>query len=234
MTTSENESLIVDVFWSMRSPYCYLALDRILEMQSIYNVQMNFRPVYPIAIRDTAFFTGISKYMAYRIPYQGLDTLRSANFHNMPYAYPTPDPVAQEPNFGPVKPFEEQVNIQKLTRTAVAVAETGQGWAYLNQVSRMMWTGTVKDWDKGTHLRDAIERAGIDADALIDEVMNKNSEKYDQLIEANQELQKRNLSGHTGVPLFDFNGEPFFGQDRMDQLLFRLKQYGLTERSQQN
>ena len=232
MAVTENESLAVDVFWSMRSPYCYLALDRVLDMQRKYDVQMNFRPVYPIAIRDTAFFTGISKYMAYRIPYQGLDTLRSAEFNNMPYAYPTPDPVAQEPNFGPVKPFEEQVNTQKLTRTAVAAVEMGKGWEYLDQVSRMMWNGTVKGWDKGTHLRDGIERAGLDADALIDEVMNKNPKKYDELIEANQELQKENLTGHTGVPLFVFNDEPFFGQDRVDQLLWRLKQFGLPARTQ--
>ena len=29
----EMQPLEVDVFWSMRSPYCYIALDRILEMQ---------------------------------------------------------------------------------------------------------------------------------------------------------------------------------------------------------
>ena len=33
--------LEVDVFWSMRSPYCYIALDRILEMQKKYNIRMN-------------------------------------------------------------------------------------------------------------------------------------------------------------------------------------------------
>ena len=88
----------------------------------------------------------------------------------------------------------------------------------------------VSDWDKDNHLRDAISRAGIDADALIDEVMNKNPEKYDALIERNHKMQQGNLAGHTGVPNFVFNQEPFFGQDRMDQLLWRLKQYGLTER----
>jgi len=232
MITSKDAPLEVDVFWSMRSPYCYISLDRILDMREKYDLKMNFRPVYPIAIRDTAFFTGISKYMGYRVPYQGIDTLRSAQFSNVPYAYPDPDPVIQEPDFGPVKPFKDQVLIQKLTRTAVAAAQTDKGWEYLNQVSRMMWNGTVRGWDQGTHLRDAIERAGIDADALIDEVMNKNPKKYDDLIEANQALQKKNLAGHTGVPLFTFNDEPFFGQDRIDQLVWRLKQFGLTERGE--
>jgi 2-hydroxychromene-2-carboxylate isomerase len=226
------QPLEVDVYWSMRSPYCYIALDRILEMQKKYNVRMNLRPVWPIAIWDPEFFKGL-KFMKYRVPYQDIDTARSAFFNDMPYAYPTPDPVKQEPNFGPVKPMEEQDFIKLLTRAAVAAAEMGKGWDYLNQVSRMMWNGTVVGWDKGTHLRDAIQRAGIDADALIDEVTNRNPEKYDALIERNHKLQESNLAGHTGVPNFVFNDEPFFGQDRVDQLVWRLKQYGLTERNHQ-
>jgi hypothetical protein len=43
-------------------------------------------------------------------------------------------------------------------------------------------------------------------------------EKYDALIERNHKLQESNLAGHTGVPTFVFYQEPFFGQDRMDQL----------------
>jgi len=225
----EAKPLIVDVFWSMRSPYCYIALDRILEMRKKYNVQMNFRPVWPIAIWDPEFFKGI-KFMKYRVPYQDLDTARSAFFNNMPYAYPTPDPVKQEPNFGPVKPMEEQDLIKRLTYTAVAAAEMVKGWEYLNQVSRMMWNGTVTGWDQGTHLRDAIQRAGIDADKLISDVTAR-PDKYDKLVTRNHEMHESNLSGHTGVPLFVFNNEPFFGQDRMDQLVWRMKQYGLTERA---
>ena len=45
-------------------------------------------------------------------------------------------------------------------------------------------------------------------------------------------MQKDNTCKHTGVPLFVFEGEPFFGQDRMDMLIWRLKQHGLTERTE--
>jgi 2-hydroxychromene-2-carboxylate isomerase len=227
-TAAEAKPLEVDVFWSMRSPYCYIALDRILEMRKKYNIKMNFRPVWPIAIWNPEFFKGI-KFMKYRVPYQDLDTARSAFFNKMPYAYPTPDPVKQAPNFGPVKPMKEQDLIKTLTYTAAAAAEMGKGWDYLNQVSRMMWNGTVVNWDKGTHLRDAIQRAGIDADTLLAEIA-ANPAKYDALVKRNHDLQTTNLAGHTGVPTFVFNKEPFFGQDRMDQLLWRLKRFGLTER----
>lgn len=228
----EAKPLEVDVFWSMRSPYCYIALDRILEMRREYYIEMNLRLVWPIAIWDPDFFKGIAM-MKYRASYQVLDTARSAFFNNVPYAYPTPDPVKQEPNFGPVKPMSEQDLIKLLTYTAVAAGGMGKGWEYLNQVSRMMWNGTITGWDEGNHLKDAIQRAGIDADELVAEV-KANPQKYDALIERNHNIQKNNLSGHTGVPLFAFNNEPFFGQDRMDQLIWRLKQYGLTARCDDN
>ncbi len=37
-------------------------------------------------------------------------------------------------------------------------------------------------------------------------------------------------AGHWGVPMMVFGGEPFFGQDRIDQLVWRLRQAGLHER----
>jgi len=36
---------------------------------------------------------------------------------------------------------------------------------------------------------------------------------------------------HEGVPNFVFRNEPLFGQDRMEMLIWRLKQNGLTERA---
>ena len=46
-----------------------------------------------------------------------------------------------------------------------------------------------------------------------------------------QENQNAHLAaGHWGVPTMAFEGEPFFGQDRLDVLLWRLKQKGLEKR----
>jgi 2-hydroxychromene-2-carboxylate isomerase len=38
-------------------------------------------------------------------------------------------------------------------------------------------------------------------------------------------------AGHWGVPTMVFEGEPFFGQDRIDLLVWRMKQHGLRERA---
>ena len=52
--------------------------------------------------------------------------------------------------------------------------------------------------------------------------------RLDAIIEDNENAQT--VAGHWGVPLFVFAGEPFFGQDRVDHLLWRMKQTGLKER----
>ncbi|MGI9524708.1 MAG: DsbA family protein [Hyphomicrobiaceae bacterium] len=219
----------VNVFWSMRSPYCYVSLDRCIEIQKKYNMELILRPVWPLAFWNPDWFDAAHR-MEYRGPYQDLDAPRSAAFRSVPFAWPNPDPIRQEEDWGKILPLEEQDLIRTITHAAAAAAEMGKGWDYLNQVSRMLWNGTTIGWDQGTHLRDAIERAGIDADATLKD-MADNPDKYDEIIKRNHEMHLTNVCGHYGVPLFDFQGEPFFGQDRLDQLVWRMKQFGLTERS---
>ena len=118
-------------------------------------------------------------------------------------------------------------------RTAVAATELGRGWEYLNEVMRLVWNGQKRPWneDNYKHVRAAINGAGIDADKLIADV-EANGKKYDALANKHSEEQIQNDSRHEGVPNFVFRNEPFFGQDRMDMLIWRLKQHGLTERTE--
>ncbi len=49
-------TLSVDLFFSFRSPYSYLALPRTLKLVADYDVAVNLRPVYPLAVRVPGFF----------------------------------------------------------------------------------------------------------------------------------------------------------------------------------
>ena len=52
----------VDVYWSFRSPYSYLATPDMLSIQGEYAVSVNLRVVMPIAIRDPdILFTEVAK-----------------------------------------------------------------------------------------------------------------------------------------------------------------------------
>ena len=52
----------------------------------------------------------------------------------------------------------------------------------------------------------------------------KNRDVIDAMQAHNEAAQ---LEHHWGVPLMVLNGEPFFGQDRIDSLTWRLDQLGL-------
>ena len=55
------------------------------------------------------------------------------------------------------------------------------------------------------------------------------ADRYEQVITENEKAHV--ASGHWGVPTFVFENEPFFGQDRIDLLVWRMESKGLTRRS---
>jgi 2-hydroxychromene-2-carboxylate isomerase len=122
----------------------------------------------------------------------------------------------------------EQPYIHRLTRLGVAAAERGRGLAYLEEVSTVIWSGTVDNWHESDHLARAAARAGLDA-AELDAAVDAEALRLHEVIEQNQVDQRQ--AGHYGVPMIAFGGEPFFGQDRFDQFKLRLDQQGLKARA---
>lgn len=216
------QPLAFDIFWSMRSPFCYLSLDRIMDIRRRWTADANLRIVYPMAVRNPGFFTAVSSH--YR-PYLLRDSQRVAEFHGIPFRRPVPDPILQ--NIETNEFAAEQPHIRRLTRLGAAAQEQGKALEFQDQVMRLLWDGKTDNWNEGAHLADAIARAGLDADALM-QAVDTTPEHFDALIEQNEDAHER--AGHGGVPLFSFNGEPFFGQDRIDILVWRMKQNGLTLR----
>ncbi len=215
-------TLSIDLFWSFRSPYSYLATPRLVEMQRDYDLTINVRPVYPLAVRSGEFFSQVNPMW---IPYLLRDTFRLSQMLGLPYRWPRPDPVVTDPNTRAATP--NQPYIVRLTRLGCAAAETPHGLDFLNEVSRVIWSGEIEGWHEGDHLAQAAKRAGLDL-AELDAKITADPDKYEAIIQANQKAHAE--SGHWGVPTMAFQGEAFFGQDRLDVLLWRLKQNGLETR----
>jgi 2-hydroxychromene-2-carboxylate isomerase len=121
----------------------------------------------------------------------------------------------------------EQPYIHRLTRLGVAAALAGHGLPFADEVSRVIWGGTVRGWHEGTHLAEAAARAGLEL-AALDRAIAAEPARYDEVIAQNQ--RDLEAAGHWGVPTMVFEGEPFFGQDRIDLLLWRLRQHGVERR----
>jgi hypothetical protein len=203
-------------------------------MQLKYHLDLNLYVVYPNVVTDPDALHAMEQ-LRYRIPYQDIDSYRNAHFHRTPMRPPVPDIIVQHPNkdgLPAIAPLEEQIYAQFLVRTAIAANEMGKGWEYLNEVMRMVFNGQKKPWAKPgdfSHGINAINGAGIDADKLM-AAIEADPQKYDDMAIANAAKQRTNDSRHMGIPNFVFRNEPFFGQDRIAHLIYRLEQYGLTER----
>jgi len=210
----------LDIYVTLRSPYSYLASRRMLEIARDVDVPIRFRPVYPIAIRIPDFFENNDPLW---IPYLVRDTARVSEMNGIPFAWPKPDPIVQDMETRKISPH--QPHIRRLTRLTMAAEEAGNGLQFYAAVSALIFSGVA--WDEGDNLKDAAARSGHDL-ASLDAAIAADPEGYDARIAVNEAAQRE--AGHWGTPLFVFDGEPFFGQDRIDMCLWRMRQAGIGDR----
>ncbi len=208
----------IDLYWSMRSPFCYLALDRLLALDAEPGVTVSVKHVWPGAMRRKGYFKTLNENYT---TYHRRDTERLAAYLDIPYARPRPDPLMFDKDTMEPLPLDQQPHIGLLTRMGVLALEQGKGMAYLDQVMRLVWGGGQQDWHLGDHLAEAVGRAGLDFTALSTRA-EAEADRLDSLIAAaGNDLQ---AAGHWGVPCMVLDGEPFFGQDRLALLQWRLDQ----------
>ena len=215
-------ALSFDLYWSFRSPYSYIALPRVAALARNFAVEVEMRVVHPAAIRNPAYFRAMNPLSR---PYFLLDSAREAAFRGLPFRRPVPDPIVQDQRTLAIA--ERQPHIHRLSRLGIAAAERGHGLAFCDAVSRVLWDGTVDDWHEGDHLARAAGRAGLDL-AELDHAIAADPGGHEAALAANDAALR--AAGHWGVPTAVFRGEPFFGQDRLDTLAWRLRQHGLDPR----
>ncbi|MBO6557850.1 MAG: DsbA family protein [Pseudomonadales bacterium] len=209
----------VEVYWSFRSPYSYLVTPDLLRLRDDYDVDVDMRIVYPIAIRDPSLVFDPANRDKSR--YIVRDSRRRAEFLGMPFLMPArPDPIVQDNATMAVA--EEQPYIHRLSALGVEAQRRGKGLELVAEVSALIFGGT-DGWDQGDHLKDAVARAGLDLPELEAAITDG-----DQLEEVALNQEALSAAGHWGVPTMVLQGEPFFGQDRIDTLRWRLDQLGVV------
>ncbi len=208
---------VLEIYWSFRSPYSYLATDRLVAIGRDYEVAVDFRPVRPLALREPEFFKRGRKQF---LPYLVKDVPREAEQLGVPFGPPNPDPVVMDFETGKVAP--EQPVMTMIMDLAFAAIADGRGLEFAQVVSRSVWGG-VANWCENDVLSNTLAKAGFDLDALAAWAAD-NQNVITQQLARNEEAQ---LEHHWGVPLMVLNGEPFFGQDRIESLTWRLDQSGL-------
>jgi 2-hydroxychromene-2-carboxylate isomerase len=208
----------VDVFWSFRSPYSRLVTPDLLQLREDFAVDVQLRVVLPLAVRNPqALFDPANR----KPPmYIARDSIRRGEMLGRPVVFPTdPDPIVQD--FRTMEVAKEQPYIYRLSKLGVEANRRGRGVELADRVAALIFGGT-RGWDQGDLLKDAVAEAGLDLAALDAAIADG-----DHLEEIERNQQALDAAGHWGVPTMVFRGEPFFGQDRIDTLRWRLGRAGL-------
>ena len=123
-------TLSVDLFFSFRSPYSYLALPKTLKLIADYDATVNLRPVYPLAVRVPGFFKRANPQFA---RYVVLDSSRVAKHENIPFRFPRPDPIVQDMTTLDVA--DNQPYIHRLTRLGAAAQLEGRSLVFVDAIA---------------------------------------------------------------------------------------------------
>lgn len=203
----------VQVFYSLQSDYCYFLLDRLIGLAR-KGIEVIVRPVLGGVLRLPERYDDRDE-LEQR--YFQIDTARTAAYLGLPYAYPDPSPIQFKP--GSLWLTEDQQPLNEyLYRLYVGAVRAGKGLEFLDRAGRMLWDGSTTDWDKGDHLKRAMFATGLELDQVLT-TMPWNEAKA--MLDANAEAM---ISlGHWGVPLLVYRDEPFYGQDRYDQMIWRMR-----------
>jgi 2-hydroxychromene-2-carboxylate isomerase len=178
----------LDYFLSFRSPYTYLAAERVRKLAEYYGATLRLRFVLPMVMRGLPVPGGKRMYIV-------LDTKREAERLGMPFGKVV-DPVG--------KPTERGLAVLH------QAIQAGKGSAFAESFLKGVFAEGI-DAGSTTGLNQIAERAGISRDLVAKALKD---ETWRQAAEANRE--ELFALGLWGVPSFRVNSNAaHWGQDRL-------------------
>ena len=195
---------MIDFYFSYRSPYSYLILPRMLKLKNEYNLDINFKIVYPLAIRMPEWFK--NKNIFFFVPFV-MDFKKKAKKLKIPLNMPIkPDPIRQNTITGKIS--SHQPYIFDVCHMGQVMSNRGKGIEFAFELSTLIWS--VKNWNNDSLLEKVFAEFGEDL-YEVRKTAKKDESRIIEEIKNNQEDQK--IAGHHGVPLNVYKGKYYFGQD---------------------
>ena len=202
----------IDLYFSYRSPYSYLILPRMLKLKEKYDIEINFKVVYPIAIRMPEWFEGKNFFTFFF--FKMIDMRLQAKKLGIPFTSRLkPDPIRQNIMTGKIS--SHQPYIFDICHLGQMAQMKGVGMEFAFEVSSLIFGG-VENWNTDENLSEAAKKVGLDLTQLRESV-NVHEEEIIGQIKQNQVDQLN--AGHHGVPLTVIGDKHFFGQDQFDKIL---------------
>ena len=191
-------SKTVEFFFSFRSPYSYLAFDRVQHLAAQCNAELILRPVLPMLMRGLPVPKAKSRYILQ-------DCTREARRLGIPFGR-IRDPLG--------------AGVERGYALFDYAESEGRMGAFCSAFMRSVWSeGVDAASDKG--LSQIVQAAGLNWPTARDELK---SQTWRRRVEQNQNrLQELGL---WGVPSFHVEGQSIWGQDRLWVLTDLLRSNG--------
>lgn len=203
LPTDGDGKIILEMFFSFRSPYSYLALDRAIELTERFPVALVIRPVLPMVMRG--FEVPLTKRM-----YIVRDSKREADRLGIPFGRIC-DPVG--------------VGTERCIAAFLYAEGLGRGAQLAHSAARGIWSQAL-DVADDKDLRTIVERADLDWDD-VSECLTDDS--WREIAENNRsELYEMGL---WGVPCFRLGDYTTWGQDRLWIVVDKIRRYLATRAS---
>ncbi|MBL4788249.1 MAG: DsbA family protein [Kordiimonadaceae bacterium] len=186
----------VEIYFSVRSPYSYLALHTISEFADISGVRLKLKPVLPMVMRGLAVPPAKGRFIL-------ADTAREAKIEGLKFGR-IADPLGSA------------------TKRAMAIGfsllDGGDALTFFKAFTEAVWSeGVDGATDEG--LLKILRKAGLPASVLGTGLAEA---AWQEKAEKNR--QEMLMYGSWGVPTFRVAGETLWGQDRLWAIVEALKQ----------
>ncbi len=188
-------SQTITYYLSLVSPWTYLGHERLGEIANRHGATIDYVPVTVSAVFPRTGGLPLPKRAPERQAYRLVELKRWKQVHGVPLN---------------VEPKHFPTDDRPAARLALTAKARGHDIAELSlAILRACWV-EERDIADLTTLREIADACGLDGQALLDESESQGQQRLDAACE------QAIAAGCFGVPWYDVEGEPFWGQDRLE------------------
>jgi len=185
----------VEFYFDFPSPYSYLAHTQLPEIAAQHGATLVYRPFRVLELMTIVGNRPTTIECRNKGKYAGADLQRWTQRYNVEFSR---------------SPYAKSLDFAALDRGALVAIEDGRGAEYVTAVFAAIW-GRPADISQRSVLIDTLERAGLDASALVERA---NTEAIIARLDA--ETKAAAERGVFGAPTMFVGNQMFFGNDRLD------------------
>ncbi|MEX4006881.1 2-hydroxychromene-2-carboxylate isomerase [Neoaquamicrobium sediminum] len=193
----------IDYYFICSSPFAYLGHKAFHELAARHGAEIRYKPINIGGVWEKSGSVPLGQRTPLRQRYRRIELQRIADMRGLP--------LELEPKFFPVDPGLAD-------RCVIALVRQGADPA------GFIWRVHQGVWAKGENIADPEQLAaylmaeGHDADAVL-----KAAGEPEAAETLARNTSEASDAGAVGAPVYVLNGEPFWGQDRLDHLAHALE-----------